>query len=77
MPAESPEPTSDARTSSLHHSYSLYPFLPHQPLPWTIGTNGVFRIRRVAEWPGPASYENIRQTGGLERGAGKFFSVAQ
>jgi hypothetical protein len=76
IPAELPKPSS-TRTSSSHHSYSLYPFLSHQPLPWTIGTNSVFRIRRVGEWSGQASYEDIRQTGGLEKGAGKCFTVAQ
>jgi hypothetical protein len=55
-------------------SYSLYPFTPSRPLPWTAGSNRVFRARRVGEWLGIDSVEDVLQTGGLQGGKG---SIAQ
>lgn len=33
-------------------SYALYPFMSPRALPWTMGTSGAFRARRVSEWLG-------------------------
>lgn len=30
--------------------YSMYPFVSHTPLPWTMGENNVFRIRKSSDW---------------------------
>lgn len=30
--------------------YSMYPFAPHTPLPWTMGESSVFRIRKSSDW---------------------------
>ncbi|PPQ85889.1 hypothetical protein CVT25_015831 [Psilocybe cyanescens] len=43
---ENPE-NSSAKSPS---SYSLYPFLPPQPLPWPKSSPSIFRYRRVGEW---------------------------
>lgn len=39
--------TSNAPSS---RQYSLYPFLPPQPLPWQKSSSSIFRYRRVGEW---------------------------
>ena len=65
VPSTTPIPT-----SLFPHSYSLYPFLSHRPLPWTMNTSGAFRIRRVGEWLGTRSGESIQKTGGLAEGRG-------
>lgn len=28
----------------------MYPFVSHTPLPWTMGENSVFRIRKSSDW---------------------------
>ncbi|KAG9314451.1 hypothetical protein JVU11DRAFT_5248 [Chiua virens] len=45
--------------------YSVFPFVIPGSFPWTMHTGGTFRLRRVAEWLGVDSYENIDATGGL------------
>lgn len=69
--------TTPVPTSLFRHEYSLYPFLSHRALPWEMSTGGVFRVRRVGEWLGQEPCENIRKTGGLEKGAGKILTLAQ
>lgn len=42
-----------------------------------MSTGGVFRVRRVGEWLGQEPCENVHQTGGLAKGAGKILTLAQ
>ncbi|KAF8898633.1 hypothetical protein BD779DRAFT_1484892 [Infundibulicybe gibba] len=46
VPTEHPSPT----PNSSRNTYSMYPFLSPQSLPWTTSTGPVFRIRKVGEW---------------------------
>ncbi|KAI0660400.1 hypothetical protein C8Q70DRAFT_975197 [Cubamyces menziesii] len=50
------------------HSYALYPYFSPRSLPFTMHTNGSFRIRRVGEWLEFGSREDVRRTGGLAGG---------
>ncbi|KAF9499754.1 hypothetical protein BDN71DRAFT_1441325 [Pleurotus eryngii] len=46
-----PTPPNDTPAPiSFPYAYSVYPFLASRPLPWSIITNGTFRVRRVYEW---------------------------
>jgi hypothetical protein len=56
-------------------TYSVYPFLSPRSLPWTMKSGGAFRIRRVVEWLGADSHENIRVTGGLAEGKGRILGI--
>lgn len=58
-------------------TYSLYPFLSPRSLPWTINIAGAFRVRRVGEWLGHPTSEDIRATGGLAGGNGHMLTAAQ
>jgi hypothetical protein len=62
-------PSTPIPLSILPPSYSLYPFIAAAALPWTVGTGGAFRIRRVGEWLGHEAGEDVRRTGGLARGS--------
>ncbi len=52
------------------HTYSLYPFLSPRSVPWTSSGGGSFRIRRVGEWLGINSREDLLKSGGLAMGRG-------
>ncbi|KAI0931918.1 hypothetical protein AcV5_004709 [Taiwanofungus camphoratus] len=58
-------------------TYSVYPFLSPRSLPWTINIAGAFRVRRVGEWLGHPTSEDIRATGGLAGGNGHMLTAAQ
>ena len=47
-----PPPTSKISLgrSAEEESYSMYPFVPHASLPWTMGDSSVFRIRKLSDW---------------------------
>jgi hypothetical protein len=57
------------------HTYSVFPFLSPRSLPWTMKSGGAFRIRRVIEWLGAQSHEDIQATGGLAGGKGRILSI--
>ncbi|KAL7285149.1 hypothetical protein ACG7TL_000241 [Trametes sanguinea] len=59
------------------HSYALYPFLSPRSLPFTMNTNGTFRLRRVGEWLTSDFREDVRKTGGLSRGDGDIVTVSE
>lgn len=46
----------------------MYPFVPHTPLPWTMGNGGVFRIRKLSDWLTQNSAVDV-ETGGLNSGS--------
>ncbi|KAJ3554628.1 hypothetical protein NM688_g3008 [Phlebia brevispora] len=58
------------------HTYSLYPFLSPQSLPWYITQTSAFRVRRVGEWLNHSTTENIEQTGGLAGNKGRILTVS-
>ncbi|KAI6153500.1 hypothetical protein BKA82DRAFT_4090668 [Pisolithus tinctorius] len=58
-------------TSMLHY-YSAYPFLSPTPFPWTMHTGSAFRIRRIADWLGLNSREDITKAGGLLNSEARF-----
>ncbi|KAF8140133.1 hypothetical protein EV363DRAFT_1151759 [Boletus edulis] len=47
------------------HRYSIYPFVIPSSLPWTMHSGCAFRLRRVADWLGIDTYEDVASTGGL------------
>ena len=47
----------------------MYPFVPHTPLPWTMGDNSVFRIRKLSDWLTQNSTVGVVETGGLNSGS--------
>jgi hypothetical protein len=49
----------------------MYPFMSPRSLPWTMNASGAFRIRRVGEWLGTNSSEDVEKTGGLAEGKGR------
>ncbi|KAL6310056.1 hypothetical protein BKA93DRAFT_722239 [Sparassis latifolia] len=61
-------------TLEFPHSYFLYPFLSPRSLPWTMSTGGTFRVRRIGEWLGPSSGEDIESSGGLAGGRGRILA---
>ncbi|KAH7911939.1 hypothetical protein BJ138DRAFT_1062086 [Hygrophoropsis aurantiaca] len=63
--------------SMFPDTYSVYPFVSPRSLPWTMTAGGTFRIRRVGEWLGADTYENICKTGGLAAGEGRIMDKAQ
>ncbi|KAK0198481.1 hypothetical protein F5146DRAFT_1158701 [Armillaria mellea] len=65
IPSSTPVPL-----SMFPHTYSLYPFLPPRSVPWTSSGGGSFRIRRVGEWLGINSREDLLKSGGLAMGRG-------
>ncbi|KAJ4486265.1 hypothetical protein J3R30DRAFT_3697765 [Lentinula aciculospora] len=58
-------------------SYALYPFLSSRSLPWNINANGAFRARKVAEWIGINSMEDVQKSGGLELGRGQIIDMEE
>ncbi|KAG7450406.1 uncharacterized protein BT62DRAFT_927706 [Guyanagaster necrorhizus] len=65
IPSSTPVPL-----SMFPHTYSLYPFLSPRTVPWTSSGGGSFRIRRVGEWLGISSREDLLKSGGLAMGRG-------
>ncbi|KAK0208383.1 hypothetical protein DFS33DRAFT_1484746 [Desarmillaria ectypa] len=65
IPSSTPVPL-----SMFPHTYSLYPFLSPRSVPWTSNGGGSFRIRRVGEWLGISSREDLLKSGGLVMGRG-------
>ncbi|PBK77183.1 hypothetical protein ARMSODRAFT_949084 [Armillaria solidipes] len=65
IPSSTPVPL-----SMFPHTYSLYPFLSPRSMPWTSSGGGSFRIRRVGEWLGINSREDLLKSGGLAMGRG-------
>ncbi|KAK0465201.1 uncharacterized protein EV420DRAFT_1637354 [Desarmillaria tabescens] len=65
IPSSTPVPL-----SMFPHTYSLYPFLSPRSVPWTSNGGGSFRIRRVGEWLGISSREDLLKSGGLAMGRG-------
>lgn len=47
----------------------MYPFVPHTSLPWTMGNNSVFRIRKLSDWLTKNSTVGVVETGGLNSGS--------
>jgi hypothetical protein len=70
IPDSTPVPT-----SIFPHTYSLYPFLSPRSLPWSMNTSGAFRIRRVGEWLGGNTTEDVQKTGGLSEGRGRVVTM--
>ncbi|KAI0361269.1 hypothetical protein OH77DRAFT_1585401 [Trametes cingulata] len=59
------------------HDYALYPYLSPRPLPFTMNTSGVFRLRRVGQWLASDFRENVQETGGLAGGYGHVVTVSE
>ncbi|TFY80479.1 hypothetical protein EWM64_g3533 [Hericium alpestre] len=57
--------------------YFLYPFINSRPLPWSTGTDGVFRWRRVIDFLEVNQGENIAETGGLAAGRGGVLTATE
>lgn len=47
----------------------MYPFVPHTSLPWTMGDNSVFRIRKLSDWLTQNSTVGVVGIGGLNSGS--------
>ncbi|KIJ57886.1 hypothetical protein HYDPIDRAFT_34700 [Hydnomerulius pinastri MD-312] len=62
---------------AMPHNYSLYPFMTPNSFPWTMNTGGAFRVRRVTDWLGVSSYEDIAKTGGLANNSGRLSGPAE
>ncbi|KDQ63655.1 hypothetical protein JAAARDRAFT_169728 [Jaapia argillacea MUCL 33604] len=75
LPADVPD-TTPIPTSLFPRTYSLYPFLSPRALPWTMATNGAFRVRKVGEWLSTDTIEDLERTGGLAAGQGQLLTVA-
>ncbi|KAK7049570.1 hypothetical protein VNI00_005601 [Paramarasmius palmivorus] len=63
--------------SLFPHTYALYPFLSARAIPWALDAKAAFRLRRVGEWLGIESTENIQKTGGLALGRGNILDLTQ
>ncbi|KAF9651892.1 hypothetical protein BDM02DRAFT_3110010 [Thelephora ganbajun] len=64
-----PPPTSSFGYSAEEEVYSMYPFVPHTPLPWTMGDSSVFRIRKLSDWLTQNSTIGVVVTGVLNSGS--------
>ncbi|KIK99035.1 hypothetical protein PAXRUDRAFT_823202 [Paxillus rubicundulus Ve08.2h10] len=62
---------------AMPHKYSVYPFLTPSTSPWTMNPGSTFRIRRVADWLGVDSYEDIAKTGGLVDNYSRLLNLAE
>ncbi|KAJ4001041.1 hypothetical protein F5050DRAFT_1727364 [Lentinula boryana] len=58
-------------------SYALYPFLSSRSLHWNDNASGAFRARKVAEWIGFNSMEDVQKSGGLELGRGQILDMEE
>ncbi|KAJ3719814.1 hypothetical protein C8R42DRAFT_671864 [Lentinula raphanica] len=58
-------------------NYALYPFLSSRSLPWNINAGGAFRARKVSEWIGVSSIEDVQKSGGLEIGRGRILDMKE
>lgn len=76
VPPEAPSSATPS-LSLLPHNYALYPFLSSRSLPWNINASGAFRARKVAEWIGLSSMEDVQKTGGLELGRGRVLDMEE
>lgn len=68
-------PSSASVLSLLPHDYALYPFLSSRSLPWNVKASGAFRARKVSEWIGINSMEDVQKTGGLELARGRLVDL--
>ncbi|KAH0838390.1 major facilitator superfamily domain-containing protein [Lanmaoa asiatica] len=59
------------------HRYSIYPFVTPCSFPWTMHSGGAFRLRRVADWLGVDSHEDITSTGGLAHNPHRLVNLNQ
>ncbi|KAG8219894.1 hypothetical protein J3R82DRAFT_888 [Butyriboletus roseoflavus] len=75
------DPPSKTRDSPIEisepHRYSIYPFVTPCSFPWTMHSGGAFRLRRVADWLGVDSYEDIASTGGLTHNPHRLLNLNQ
>jgi hypothetical protein len=72
LPSSTPVPT-----ALFPHTYALFPFLVPRSFPWTMNVGGAFRIRRVGEWLGIDSNEDVQSTGGLAEGKGHILTTLE
>ncbi|KAK7064139.1 hypothetical protein R3P38DRAFT_2822664 [Favolaschia claudopus] len=75
LPPLPPNPDPVAASASFPNDYALYPFLSMQSLPWTVNAGGVFRVRRVEDFHGSSTAEDLVKTGGLLMGRGRMFDL--
>ncbi|KAI9060624.1 hypothetical protein FKP32DRAFT_1656045 [Trametes sanguinea] len=59
------------------NNYALYPFMSPRSLPFTMNTDGTFRLRRVGEWLTSDFREDVRKTGGLSGGDGDIVTISE
>ncbi|KAF5390298.1 hypothetical protein D9757_002832 [Collybiopsis confluens] len=69
--------SSSVPLSLFPHHYALYPFVSSRSLPWNINASGAFRARKVAEWIGSNSTEDVQKSGGLELGRGRTLDMEE
>ncbi|KAF8216116.1 hypothetical protein K438DRAFT_1800095 [Mycena galopus ATCC 62051] len=75
LPPSAPHPDPTAAATSFPHDYALYPFLSPHSLPWTVNAGGAFRVRRVEDFLGTGTSENLKKTGGLLMGRGRMINL--
>ncbi|KIK71110.1 hypothetical protein GYMLUDRAFT_315720 [Collybiopsis luxurians FD-317 M1] len=63
--------------SLFPHHYALYPLLSSHSLPWNVNASGAFRTRKVTEWIGTSSLEDVQKSGGLELGRGRIIDMGE
>ena len=63
--------------SMYPHTYALYPFLSTRTIPWILDAKGAFRMRRVNEWIGVETTEDVDKTGGLMLGRGRIIDFEE
>lgn len=59
------------------HVYAFYPYLSPRALPFTMNSNGTFRLRRVGEWLTVGFRDSHDGQDSLAEGRGQFLSEAE